>query len=95
MRGMQEMQILFPGQEDILEKEMTTCSSILAWKIPWAEQAGGLQSIGLQKIRHNWATEHSTCPILAPRPEIEPAAPELEGKVLTIGLPGNSVSGVF
>ena len=41
------------GQEDILEKEMVTHSSILAWKIPWAEEAGGLQSMGLQRIRHN------------------------------------------
>ena len=37
------------GQEDPLEKEMATHSSILAWKIPWTEETGGLQSMGLQK----------------------------------------------
>ena len=36
------------GQEDLLEKEMTTHSSILAWEIPWTEEPGGLQSMGLQ-----------------------------------------------
>ena len=36
---------------------MTTHSSILAWKIPWTDELGGLQSMGLQRIRHNWATE--------------------------------------
>ena len=41
------------GQEDPLEKEMTTHSSILAWEIPWTEEPGGLQSMGLQRVRHN------------------------------------------
>ena len=41
------------GQEDPLEKGMATPSSILAWEIPWTEELGGLQSIGLQRIRHN------------------------------------------
>ena len=40
------------GQEDPLEEEMTTHSSILAWKIPWTEDSGGLQSIGLKRVRH-------------------------------------------
>ena len=39
------------GQEDPLEKEMTTHSSILAWEIPWTKKSGGLQSMGLQKNR--------------------------------------------
>ena len=38
-----------PGQEDPLEEEMATHSSILAWEIPWAEEPGGVQSIGLQE----------------------------------------------
>ena len=42
--------------EDPLEKEMATHSSILAWKIPWTEEPGGLQSMGLQRVGHNWAT---------------------------------------
>ena len=41
------------GQKDPLEKEMATHSSILAWKIPWTEEPGGLQSVGLQRVRHD------------------------------------------
>ena len=44
------------GWEDLLEKEMATHSSGLAWKIPWTGDPGGLQSIGSQRVRHNWAT---------------------------------------
>ena len=40
---------LIPGQKDLLEKEMATHSSILAWEIPWTKETGGLQSIGTQK----------------------------------------------
>ena len=47
---MKETQVLSLGQEDILEKEMATHSGILAWKIPWAEEPGGLSSIGLQEL---------------------------------------------
>ena len=46
---MQEMHARPLGQEDPLEEEMATRSSILAWKIPWVEEPGGLQSMGLQK----------------------------------------------
>ena len=42
--------------EDPVQKEMATHSSILAWKIPWAEEPGGLQSMGPQRVRHDWAT---------------------------------------
>ena len=45
----QEMHVRFLGEEDPLEKEMATHSSILAWEIPWMEEPGGLQSIGLQE----------------------------------------------
>ena len=41
------------GREDLLEKEMATHSSILAWEIPWVEEPGGLHFMGLQKVRHN------------------------------------------
>ena len=41
------------GQEDPLEKEMATHSSILAWRIPWTEEFGRLQSTGLQRVGHN------------------------------------------
>ena len=49
----QEMGIRSLGQEDPLEKEMTTHSSILAWRIPGTEQPGGLQSAGSQRVRHD------------------------------------------
>ena len=47
---MQETQVKSLGQEDPLEKEMATHSSILAWEIPWTEEPGGLQSMGLQRV---------------------------------------------
>ena len=53
---MQETQVRSLGQEDPLEKEKATHSTIHAWKIPWTEEPGGLQSIGLQKVGHNWIT---------------------------------------
>ena len=46
---MQEMQVRSPGQESVLEEEIATHSSILAWKIPWTEELGRLQSMGSQK----------------------------------------------
>ena len=49
---MQETRVQSLGQEDPLEKEMATLSSILAWEISWMEEPGGLQSIGLQKVGH-------------------------------------------
>ena len=49
----QEKRVRSLGREDPLEEEMATHSSILAWRIPWTEETGGLQSIGLQRIRHN------------------------------------------
>ena len=48
----QESQIQSLGQEDPLEEEMATHSSILAWRIPWTEESGELQSIGSQRVRH-------------------------------------------
>ena len=50
---MQENQVQFLGQEDLLEQEMAPHSSILAWEIPWAEEPGGPQSMGSQRVRHN------------------------------------------
>ena len=50
---MQETRVQALGQEDTLEKEMATHSSILAWRIPWTEEPGGLQSMGSQKSRHD------------------------------------------
>ena len=50
---MQEIQVQSLSQEDPLEEEMATHSSILAWEIPWAEEPGGLQSKGLQRVGHD------------------------------------------
>ena len=44
------MWVQSPDWEDPLEEEMTTCSSVLAWKIPWTEEPGGLRSMGLQRV---------------------------------------------
>ena len=46
---------LISGQEDSLEEEVTTHSSILAWDIPWTEEPGRQQSVGLQRVGHDWA----------------------------------------
>ena len=51
--AMQETQVRSLRQEDSLEKRMATHSSILAWRIAWTEEPGGLQSMGLQKVRHD------------------------------------------
>ena len=53
---MQETQVQSLGREDLLEKQMATHSSILAWKVPWTEEFGGLQSLGSQRVRHDLAT---------------------------------------
>ena len=50
---MRETQVQSLGWEDLLEKEMGTHSSTLAWKIPWMEEPGSLQSIGSQRVRHD------------------------------------------
>ena len=51
--AMQETWVQSLGQEDSLEKEMATHSSILAWRIPWREEPGRLQSTGSQRVRHD------------------------------------------
>ena len=53
---MQEICVWSLSQEDSLEEGMATHSSIFAWRIPWTEEPGGLQSMGLQRVRHDWAT---------------------------------------
>ena len=51
--AMRETQVRSLGQEDPLEKEMATHSSTLAWRIPWTEEPGGLQSMGSQRVGHD------------------------------------------
>ena len=53
---MQETRVQSLGREDLLEKEMATHSRTLAWKIPWMEEPGRLQSMGSQRVGHDWAT---------------------------------------
>ena len=50
---MKEMQVRSPGGEDLLEESISTHSSILSWRIPWTEEPGGLQSMGLQRVGHD------------------------------------------
>ena len=50
-----ETQVQSLGLEEPLEKGMATYSSILAWRIPWAEEPGGAQSMGSQRVRHDWS----------------------------------------
>ena len=54
---MQETRVRLLGQEDSLEKEMATHSSILVREIPWVEEPGGLQSMGPQRVRYDLASE--------------------------------------
>ena len=51
--AMRETQVQSLGQKDLLEKEMTAHFSILAWRIPWTEEPGGSQSMGLQRVGHD------------------------------------------
>ena len=53
MQETQEMWVPSLGQEDALEEGMATHSSILAWRIPWTEEPGGLQSVGSQRVGHD------------------------------------------
>ena len=55
--AVEKMRVRSLGWEDPLEKEVATHSSILAWEIPWTEEPGGLQSMGLQRVRHSLATK--------------------------------------
>ena len=53
--AIQEMQVWSLGQEDLLEEEMGTHSSTLAWRIPWTKEPGGLQSMESQTVGHDWS----------------------------------------
>ena len=60
MQETQDMWIQSLGQEDLLEEEMATHSSISAWRIPQSEEPGRLQPMGLQRVGHNWAHTANT-----------------------------------
>ena len=57
---MQETGVRSLGREDVWVKGMATHSSIPAWRIPWTEESGGLQSVGSKRVRHDWATNTFT-----------------------------------
>ena len=65
---MWETRVQSLGREAPLEMEMATHSSILAWKISWTEEPGGLQSMGSQRVGPNWATNTFTIPLIRTRP---------------------------
>ena len=68
--AMPEMWVQSLGRKDPLEEGMATHSRILTWRIPWTEESGGLQSMGSQRVGHDWVTEHThthTCLYWRPR----------------------------
>ena len=66
---MQETEVQSLGQEETLEKEMATHSSILAWEIPGTEKPGRLQPMELQRVRHDLSTKHPQEPYKEMRPQ--------------------------
>ena len=68
--AMPEMQVWSLNQEGPLEKDMATYSSILAWRIPWTEEPGELQSIGGQRVRHDWSDLPLTI-VMQPMPIVD------------------------
>ena len=79
---MQEMRVQSLGQEDLLEEEMATHCSILAWIIPWTEEPGGLQSIGLQRVEE---VLEKTLESPLDCKEIQPVHPEGNQSRISIG----------
>ena len=80
--AMQETWVRFLGREDALEQEMATHSSILAWRIPWTEKPGRLQSVGLQEP--DTTEQLSTWHTLTPE---QLAVPPLPARTRQLGLP--------
>ena len=80
---MQKTQVQSLGLEDSLEEEMTTHSSILAWRIPWTTEPGGLRSMGVAE-RHHWVNKWAGNPHLRPRREGRSVA-ELQACLLASG----------
>ena len=76
---MQETLVWSLGQKDPWEQEMAMRSSIHAWRIPWTEELGGLQSTELQRIRHDRETDHIKSPILVTELKAEYEIIELLG----------------
>ena len=77
---MSEIRVQSLGQEDPLEKEMATHSSILAWKIPWTEEPGRLQSMGSLRVGHDWAISLSLFTFMHWRRKWQPTPVFLPGE---------------
>ena len=75
------------GREDPLEKEMATHSSILAWRTPWMETPGGLQSTGSQRVRHGWETSFFTTFFLHPWPDSDQPPSQYDCLYIRVLLP--------
>ena len=75
MQEMQEMQVQALGQEDPLEEEKATHSSTPGWEIPWAEEPGGLQSMGVTKCQTRLSTVQAENPRAGEAPGIQEAHP--------------------
>ena len=88
MHEMQEMWVRSLSQEDPLEKEMATHSSTLAWKIPWMEEPGRLQSMGSLTVRHDWATSLSLFTFHALEKEMATHSSVLAWRIPGMGEPG-------
>ena len=97
---MQETQVWSLDWEDPLEKEEATHSSILAWRIPWTEDPGRLQSMGSQRFRHNWSDWAHTQHLGSPKchsvqfSSVTQSCPTL-CNCMDCSLPGSSVHGIF
>ena len=89
---MQETWVQSLGQKDPLEKEMATHSSMLAWRIPWTEEAGRLQSPGSWKVGHDWATSHSTFHFYALERVMATHSSVLAWRISGMGEPGGLLS---
>ena len=77
---MQETWVQSLGREDPLEKEMVTHSSIFAWGIPWTEVPRGLQSVGLQRVGHDWSDLARTHSMSLGRPRSSKSVGESDTK---------------
>ena len=77
---MRETRVWYLGWEDPLEKEMATYSSTLAWKIPWMEEPGRLQSMGWLRVGHDWATSLSLFTFMHWRRKWQPTPVFLPGE---------------
>ena len=82
---MREIWVPFLGWEESLEESMVIHASIRAWKSPWTEEPGGLQSIGSQRVGHDWATKHSTS--LLTFPPFRLSYPSQASQSTRLGLP--------